>query len=85
MNKKEECKKNVINQLKRCEGQLRGIQRMVSEENGCKEVVTQLMAVKSSIDSVLGKVIANNLVECLINSPSDEDKLQEAINYVIKK
>ena len=42
--------KNVINRLKRTEGQVRGIQKMIEEEKDCMAIMTQLSAVRSSID-----------------------------------
>ncbi|NCB80047.1 MAG: metal-sensitive transcriptional regulator, partial [Bacilli bacterium] len=47
-------KKNMMNRLKRAEGQLRGIQKMIDEEQECIDIVTQLSAVRSSINSIMG-------------------------------
>lgn len=44
----------MINRLKRAEGQLRGIQKMIDEEQECIDIVTQLSAVRSSINSIVG-------------------------------
>lgn len=79
----------VINRLKRAEGQLRGIQAMVKEEKTCEDIVTQLKAVRSSIDRVMGLIVAENLKECL--TVPDEDpaiqkaKIDKAVDLVIKK
>ncbi|MBV1943056.1 metal-sensitive transcriptional regulator [Streptococcus parasuis] len=82
-------KKNMINRLKRAEGQLRGIQKMIDEEQECIDIVTQLSAVRSSINSIMGLVIAQKVQAC-IDHPSDnpeeqEARLQEAINLIVKK
>ena len=82
-------KKNMINRLKRAEGQLRGIQKMIDEEQECIDIVTQLSAVRSSINSIMGLVIAQKVQAC-IEQPSDnpeeqEARLQEAINLIVKK
>ena len=42
--------KQIINRLRRVEGQLRGIQKMIAEEKDCVNIVTQLSAVRSGID-----------------------------------
>lgn len=47
-------KKTLMNRLKRAEGQLRGIQKMIEEEQECIDIVTQLSAVRSSINSMTG-------------------------------
>ncbi|HFI0080231.1 TPA: metal-sensitive transcriptional regulator [Streptococcus suis] len=82
-------KKKMINRLKRAEGQLRGIQKMIEEEQECVDIVTQLSAVRSSINSMMGMVIAQKVQDCIEN-PSDnpeeqEARLAEAINLIIKK
>ena len=82
-------KKTLINRLKRAEGQLRGIQKMIEEEQECIDIVTQLSAVRSSINSMMGLVIAQKVQSCMEN-PSDnpeeqEARLQEAIMLIVKK
>lgn len=81
--------KNVINRLKRTEGQVRGIQKMIEEEKDCMAIMTQLSAVRSSIDRVMGLVVAENLKACLENPDSNAEeqakKLEQAINMIIKK
>ncbi|BCP64122.1 hypothetical protein SUT503_11800 [Streptococcus parasuis] len=79
----------MLNRLKRAEGQLRGIQKMIDEEQECIDIVTQLSAVRSSINSIMGLVIAQKVQAC-IEHPSDnpeeqETRLQEAINLIVKK
>lgn len=80
---------NVINRLKRAEGQLRGIQKMIEENKECIDIVTQLSAVHSSIDSIKGIVVAENLKYCLMHPDSDiaaqNAKIEKAINLIIKK
>lgn len=82
-------KKDMLNRLKRTEGQLRGIQKMIEEDQECIDIVTQLSAVRSSINSMMGIVIAQKVQSC-IDYPSDnpeeqEARLQEAIKLIIRK
>jgi DNA-binding FrmR family transcriptional regulator len=42
----------ILNRLRRIEGQIRGIHRMLAEDRVCEDVVTQLMAARSSLDQV---------------------------------
>jgi CsoR family transcriptional regulator, copper-sensing transcriptional repressor len=42
---------DLINRLKRAEGQLRGVQRMISEGEPCLDIVGQLTAVRKALDS----------------------------------
>ena len=67
----------VINRAKRAEGQLAGVIRMMEDERECMDVVTQLSAVRSSIDRIIGIVVAENLYEC-INNPDEDSEIQQA-------
>ena len=57
--------------LKRSEGQLRGIQKMIEEERECIDIIAQLSAVRSSVDRVIELLITENLMEC-INNPLEK-------------
>lgn len=78
----------VANRIKRLEGQLRGILRMMEEGKDCKEVITQLSAVRSGVDRAIGVIVSENLVECVRNAEGDQEKMnesvQEAINLLVK-
>jgi DNA-binding FrmR family transcriptional regulator len=87
--KMTEEKKKVLNRLRRTEGQIRGIQKMIDEEKECIDVITQLSAVRSSIDRVMGMIVAENLKHCFENPEKDpkeqEERLAQAINMIVKK
>ena len=77
-----------ITRLKRSEGQLRGIQKMIEEERDCIDIITQLSAVRSSVDRVIELLITENLMEC-INNPLEnpvkqKEKIEKAIKYIVK-
>ena len=81
--------KQIINRLRRVEGQLRGIQKMIAEEKECVNIVTQLSAVRSGIDRTMGIIVAENLKQCF-EHPNDNpeeqlEKMEQAIQMVIKK
>ena len=81
--------KKILNRLKRTEAQIRGIQKMIDEEKECIDIITQLSAVRSSIDRVMGMIVAENLKNCFEHpdkNPEDQaQKLEQAINMIIKK
>lgn len=83
------CDKKILNRLKRAEGQMRGIQKMIEEEKECIDVITQLSAVRSSVDRIMGMIVAENLKSCLENpelDPTEQTKkMEQAINMIIKK
>ncbi|MBE6162351.1 MAG: metal-sensitive transcriptional regulator [Streptococcus equinus] len=82
-------KKDILNRLKRAEGQLRGIQKMIDEEQECIDIVTQLTAVRSSINRTIGIVIANKINQVIEEPVQDpelqEEKLAKVIEMIIKK
>lgn len=81
--------KDIINRLKRAEGQLRGIQKMIEDDKECIDIVTQLTAVRSSINRTMGIVISNKINQIIENPVKDkekqEEKLQKALELIIKK
>lgn len=78
----------AINRLKRIDGQLRGMLRMMDEGKDCKDVITQLSAIRSGVDRTIGVIVADNLVDCLKENEGDDEKMnavvEEAINLVVK-
>lgn len=78
-----------MNRLKRTEGQIRGVQKMIEDEKECMDVMTQLNAIRSGIDRVMGLIVVHNLQECFESPENDpkvqEQKLEKAINMIIKK
>ena len=58
--------------LSRIEGQIRGIAKMLESERPCEDVVTQLMAVRSGIDTVGALVLDLHLGSCLDCTEPDE-------------
>jgi len=80
--------KNIINRMKRAEGQMRGILAMMEDGKDCSDVVTQLSAVRSSIDRAMGIIVAENLVACVNDQEKDgmtkEESVQQAINLLVK-
>ena len=61
---------------------------MIDEEKECIDVITQLSAVRSSIDRVMGMIVAENLKHCFENPEKDpkeqEERLAQAINMIVK-
>lgn len=79
----------IKNRVKRIEGQLRGILRMMEENKDCREVITQLSAARTAIDRTIGVVVSSNLVECVQKANENSDKsteeiIKEAVNLLVK-
>ncbi len=63
----------LLKRLKRIEGQVRGIQKMISEGRDCESLITQLAAVRSAIDSAGALVLNNYMKLCFPRGNKDED------------
>lgn len=66
----------LLTRLRRIEGQIRGIHKMLAEDRVCEDVVTQLMAARSSLDQVGLMIIDHHVEQCLISNQSSEDALR---------
>lgn len=79
----------VINRAKRANGQLSGVIRMMEEERDCIDVVTQLSAVRSSVDRMIGMIVAENLYDCIQNPEEDvvtqQKKIDKAMQLIMNK
>ena len=64
----------VLNRLKRAQGQLAAVVRMLEEGRDCKDVVTQLSAVSKALDRTGFAIIASGLEQCLTNPDENLDK-----------
>ncbi|QNK83445.1 metal-sensitive transcriptional regulator [Nakamurella sp. PAMC28650] len=62
----------VLNRLRRAQGQLGGVLKMIEEGRDCQDVVTQLAAVGKAIDRAGFAVIAAGLKQCLLDSGGHE-------------
>lgn len=51
--------------LRRIEGQIRGIARMIENDRACEDIVTQLMAVRSGIDTAGALILDTHLERCI--------------------
>ena len=85
MIKKEEVSQElVLKRLKRIEGQIRGIEKMIAEGRDCESLVTQLAAVRSAIESVGALVLNNYMKLCFRKGTETEsgsiDSLARAIS-----
>lgn len=79
----------VKNRLKRIEGQIRGILKMMEEEQDCKDVVTQMSAARTAIDRTMGVIVSSNLIECVKKAEQEDNEdmesiVSEAVNLLVK-
>ena len=78
------CDEKIMNRMKRAEGQMRGIQKMMEEGKECYDIMIQLSAVRSSIESVMGIMVAENMKDCFENPMEDPTEQSEKIEQAMK-
>ncbi|MBS8264535.1 metal-sensitive transcriptional regulator [Mesobacillus boroniphilus] len=79
-----EYNKEVVNRLKRIEGQVRGSIRLLEEQEECKSVVTQLSAIRSAVDRTIALIVSKNLEQCLINDLQEGRETSQAVNDAVE-
>ncbi len=70
-------KQEVINRLKKIEGQVRGIQRMVDEKKYCIDILLQISAVSGGLRKVGHSILNNHIKTCVaasLSSTAEEEK-----------
>jgi CsoR family transcriptional regulator, copper-sensing transcriptional repressor len=67
-------RKKIMNRLKRIEGQIRGLQRLVESGAPCVDVITQISAVTSAMKKTGAAIVCNNMKTCLDESAVNPEK-----------
>ena len=68
----------ILQNLRRIEGQVKGLQRMILDERQCDEILTQIMAAKAALDRVTNDLVAAQMESCFISLPPDGIRSQMA-------
>lgn len=76
---KEGDKEKIQNRLRRIEGQVRGIQRMVDEEAYCVDILTQISSVVSASEKVATILLKDHVEHCVRESIEKGDSADEKI------
>jgi DNA-binding FrmR family transcriptional regulator len=67
-------KESLINRLHRIEGQVRGIERMVAEERYCIDVLTQISAVTTALESLALEILDDHVQHCVAGALASGDE-----------
>ncbi|AIS52325.1 hypothetical protein TKV_c11530 [Thermoanaerobacter kivui] len=83
----QESKEDLLRRLKKIEGQVKGIQKMIEKDAYCVDVLVQVAAVRSAINSV-GKILLKSYtIECVkgaMCTEKQDDMIDELVNTFIK-
>lgn len=78
-----------LKRLRRIEGQVRGIQRMVDEDTYCIDVLTQISAITKALQSVSLGLLEDHIGHCVVDAARDSDeaahdKVREASDAIAR-
>ena len=77
--KNEETISAILTRVKRAQGQLGGVIRMLEEGRSCDEIVTQMSAVSKAVHTAAFTLISASLEECIIEGRSDQKAVSEKL------
>ena len=70
---RDDAKKDCLDRLRRIEGQVRGVQRMLEEDRYCIDVLTQLAAVRAALRRVEDEVLRDHVAHCVEHAIASGD------------
>ncbi|MEG2337891.1 MAG: metal-sensitive transcriptional regulator [Clostridium sp.] len=83
----EKAKKDIITRLRRIEGQVKGIQKMIENGSDCTDVLVQIAAIRAAINKVGGVVLENYSTSCVTkvaNSEDSQEEIKKLIDTIVK-
>ena len=87
MSDNKECKENVLKRLRKIEGQVKGIQKMVENGKECSDLLIQVSAVRAAINKVGGLILENHSKECItkaLNKDDSENAINELVDTMVR-
>ena len=69
----EEYEQAIVNRLKSIEGHVRGVQRMISEQAYCIDVINQNLAIQRALEKVNGLILERHLQTCVTTAIRSDD------------
>jgi DNA-binding FrmR family transcriptional regulator len=73
-----DAKDDYLKRLRRIEGQVRGLQRMVEEDKYCIDILTQVSAAKSALESVALGLLEQHLAHCVAEAMAEGGEVADA-------
>ena len=78
---------DIIQRLKRIEGQARGVQKMVDDGRECGDILTQLASIRAAVNSLNGELLEAYLLRCIEDPEqfgSPEKAVQQAVRALVR-
>ena len=80
----EKIKKNVLSRMKRIEGQVRGIQGMIENGKECEDILVQVRAVRSALQSANKLILKRYMLRCYAEAVEGGGSEKESLEKFIK-
>lgn len=82
----EEEKKKLLNRLKKAEGQIRGLEKMVEESAYCPDILIQVSAVTSALNAFNKELLASHIKTCVADEiqKGNEEVIDELVSVIQK-
>jgi DNA-binding FrmR family transcriptional regulator len=77
-----EDKDDILGRLRKVEGQVRGLQRLVTEDQYCIDILTQVSAVQSALRKVAVQLLDDHITHCVADSIASGDAAGSKISEV---
>ena len=69
----------IVNRIKRAQGQLGAVARMIEEGRSCDEVITQISAASKAINTAAFTLISSSLEECIVAGNKNQNEVTEKL------
>lgn len=79
----EEYRLSIIKRLKRIEGQVKGIYKMIEQDKNCVDILTQVAAVRAAVNRVGGMILQNHSKKC-VQQVLKSERAPEAIDELVE-
>jgi len=74
---RQEAKRSCMRRLRRIEGQVRGLARMVEQDRYCIDIVTQISAVRSALRRAEEEILEDHVAHCVEHAIASGDKREQ--------
>ena len=78
-----EDKQEILVRLRRMEGQIKGIQKMIEEDKYCVDVLNQLSSIQAATQKVANIIMKDHIQGCVRNALTHNDHSEEHVNELI--
>ncbi len=76
----------LLRRLRRVEGQIRGIEKMVEDDRYCIDILTQISAAQAALDKVALRLMEDHAAHCVVGGPEElkEERTEELMGAVAR-